>query len=67
MLELKQQQEREIQEEIIKKNKDREIAKKIALDKWHQQKREEEKRRKNAEKVRVKNEKTKYYPTEYQV
>lgn len=56
-----------MQEEIIKRNKDREIAKKIALDKWHQQKRDEEKRRKNAERVRVKSEKSKFYPTEYYI
>jgi uncharacterized 2Fe-2S/4Fe-4S cluster protein (DUF4445 family) len=56
-----------MQEEIIKRNKDRDIAKKIALDKWHQQKREEEKRRKNAERVRVKGEKGKFIPAEYQV
>ena len=50
------QQERELIEEIQKQNKDREIAKKIALEKWHQQKREEDRRRKLQEKVRIKTE-----------
>ena len=43
-------------EEIQKQNQDREIAKKIALEKWHQQKREEDRRRKLQERVRIKSE-----------
>ena len=62
---IKIQQEKEIQEELEKRNKDREIAKKIALEKWHQQKREEEKKRKAIERVRVKTERHKYFPVEY--
>ena len=48
-----------------KRNRDREIAKKIALEKWHQQKRDEEKKRKAIERVRIKTERAKQYPVEY--
>ena len=44
-----------------KRNLDREIAKKIALEKWHQQKKDEEKRRRRMEKIRVKTDRRNYF------
>ena len=43
---------------------DREIAKKIALEKWHQQKKDEERRRRRMEKIRVKTDRRNYFQFE---